>query len=159
MPDPVPFPSDMSLVIADAGPTDLADWLELRSYLFSDMSEEQQRAELEGFLELEGYHGWIARIDGQAVGFAEASLRPYANGCEGHPVPFLEGIWVNPPHRSRGIGRALIAAIERWALDQGFRELGSDVDIANLISQAAHRSWGFEERETVVYYRRRLGSG
>jgi len=148
----------MTLVIADAGPDDLRDWLEMRSWLFSDMTEEAQREELESFLALEGYHGWIARIDGKAVGFAEASLRPYANGCEGHPVPFLEGVWVNPEHRHQGVGRRLIAAIETWALAKGFREIGSDVDIANLISQAAHKSWGFEERETVVYFRRRLVS-
>lgn len=146
----------MQLEITLAARDDLEDWVWLRSQLFPDLSEAEQRAELETFLSLQEYHGWIARADGRAVGFAEASIRPYANGCESQPVPFLEGVYVEPAQRQRGIGGHLVAAIVAWARGQGYSELGSDVDIANLISQAAHRSWGFEERETVVYYRRRL---
>ncbi len=145
-----------ALTIAAAEREDLALWIEMRSQLWPEMSEEELGAELAELLEQEGYCGWIARLHDQVVGFAEASLRPYANGCEGRPVPFLEGVWVEPKERSKGIGGALVRAVEAWALGRGYDELGSDVDIANLISQAAHQAWGFEERETVVYYRRKL---
>lgn len=128
----------------------------MRAQLWPEMSEPEQGVELEELLGQDRYCGWIARIGGQPVGFAEASLRPYANGCDGRPVPFLEGVWVSPGQRNSGIGKALVSAIEAWAMALGYRELGSDVDIANLISQAAHQAWGFDERETVVYYRRRL---
>ncbi len=143
-------------VISSASLTDLGEWTEMRMQLWPDMSEPEQVKELKELLGQDRYCGWIARIDGQPVGFAEASLRPYANGCEGRPVPFLEGVWVSPTLRNSGIGKALVRAIEAWALELGFDEMGSDVDIANLISQAAHQAWGFDESETVVYYRRRL---
>ncbi len=142
--------------ISPASLADLAEWTEMRTQLWPDMSEPEQGVELKELLDQERYCGWIAKIEGRPVGFAEASLRPYANGCDGRPVPFLEGVWVCPDQRNQGIGHALVQAIESWALALGFTELGSDVDIANLISQAAHQAWGFDERETVVYYRRRL---
>ena len=148
-----------ALKISPAGPGDLALWVSLRCNLWPDMSEEALGAELNDLtLQDRSYRGWIARLGTRPVGFAEASLRPYANGCDSRPVPFLEGVWVLPDERNRGIGQALVKAIAAWALDAGYHELGSDVDIANLISQAAHQAWGFEERETVVYYRRKLGA-
>ncbi|MEQ8655495.1 MAG: GNAT family N-acetyltransferase [Kiloniellales bacterium] len=143
-------------IVSPASLADLAEWTEMRAQLWPEMSEPEQGMELEELLEQDRYCGWIARLDGKPVGFAEASLRPYANGCEGRPVPFLEGVWVPPDRRNSGIGKALVRAVEAWAIALGYSELGSDVDIANLISQAAHQAWGFDERETVVYYRRRL---
>ncbi|GAB5468199.1 MAG: cryptic aminoglycoside N-acetyltransferase AAC(6')-Iy/Iaa [Rhodospirillales bacterium] len=146
----------MTLLVSVADRDDLEDLVRLRSRLFPEMSDAEQEAELEEFLPGPNYRFWLARLDGRTVGYAEASLRPYANGCDSRPVPFLEGVWVDPTCRSRHIGQALVAAIEAWAIERGFHELGSDVDISNLISQAAHQAWGFEERETVVYYRRLL---
>ncbi len=146
----------MTLVITGAAAHDLEDWVAMRCQLWPDLSESQQRSELEDLMARHGYRGWIAREDGKAAGFAEACIRPYANGCDSTPVPFLEGVWVEPALRHLGIGARLVGQVEAWAAAQGFSELGSDVDIANLISQAAHQAWGFEERETVVYYRRRL---
>ena len=43
---------------------------------------------------------------GVVAGFAEASLRrDYVNGCETSPVAFLEGIFVVPSRRRRGVAR------------------------------------------------------
>ena len=37
--------------------------------------------------------GWIALMPNQSpAGFAEISMRNYANGCRAEPFPFLEGI-------------------------------------------------------------------
>lgn len=102
--------------------------------------------------------GFVAETrDGAAVGFAEVAIRAYANGCDSQPVPFLEGIWVETPYRRKGVGSGLIEHIERFLAARGFRELGSDTEIDNRSSQAAHLSWGFAETERVVYFRKRLG--
>jgi aminoglycoside 6'-N-acetyltransferase I len=92
-----------------------------------------------------------------AAGFAEVAVRSYANGCETHPVPFLEGIWVDPQFRRQGIGRQLLAHAQAFLVVRGFRELGSDSEIDNHASHAAHRSWGFSETERVVYFRKPPG--
>ncbi len=57
------------------------------------------------------YWAFVATLDGDAVGFAEVAVRKYANGCESQPVPFLEGIWVDPRYRRSGISRRLIAHV------------------------------------------------
>ena len=96
------------------------------------------------------------RDDGGLCGFAEASVRRYANSNDESPCAFLEGWWVDEDVRRSGVGRALIAAVEDWARAQGFTELGSDALLDNTLSHAAHRALGFEERERVIYFRKLL---
>lgn len=101
---------------------------------------------------------YLACEDGDAViGFAEASLRhDYVNGTETSPVGFLEGWYVIPERRGRGIGRALVGAVEAWTREQGCHELASDALLDNTASQAAHAACGFAETERVVYFRKTL---
>jgi len=96
------------------------------------------------------------RDDGGLCGFAEASVRKYANGVDEAPCAFLEGWWVDQDVRRSGVGRALVAAVEGWARERGFHELGSDALLDNTLSHQAHRALGFEERERVVCFRKRL---
>lgn len=97
---------------------------------------------------------------GAVIGFAEATLRhDYVNGTVTSPVGFLEGWYVSPSWRGRGVGHALVRAVEGWTRDQGCRELGSDALLDNLLSHAAHAACGFEETERVVYFRKALERG
>jgi aminoglycoside 6'-N-acetyltransferase I len=95
---------------------------------------------------------------GEAVGFAELSIRPYAEGCESDRVAFLEGWYVVPGARRRGVGRALVEAAEEWALRQGCSEFGSDALIDNDVSAAAHHALGFEEVVQIRCFRKDLSS-
>jgi len=93
--------------------------------------------------------------DGAPAGFAEVSLRrDHVNGCTGSPVAFLEGIYVVPNQRRRGLGRALIEAGLLWAQERGVAEFASDALLDNDASHAFHRAAGFEETERVIYFRR-----
>lgn len=89
-------------------------------------------------------------------GFAEASIRRYANSNDESPCAFLEGWWVDADVRRSGVGRALLAAVEDWARERGFTELGSDALLDNVLSHQVHRALGFEERERVIYFRKWL---
>lgn len=94
---------------------------------------------------------------GNAIGFAEASLRhDYVNGCDSSPVAFLEGIYVAPAARQRGVARALVDAIQNWAREQGCTELASDAATSNTGSLNMHHALGFEETEHVVFFRKVL---
>ena len=89
------------------------------------------------------------------MGFAEAALRhDYVNGCQSSPVAFLEGIYVRPAFRGRGVGRQLVKAIEAWALASGCTEFASDAAIDNTTSHAMHEALGFSETQRVVYFRK-----
>lgn len=89
-------------------------------------------------------------------GFAEVSVRPYVDGAESAPCPHVEAWWVAPDLRRRGVGRALIAAVEDWARAAGFAELSSDALLSNRRSRAAHTRLGFEATERIQYFRKRL---
>jgi len=97
-----------------------------------------------------------ARADGRLCGMIEARVRAFANGVDEAPCAFVEGWWVDEDVRRAGIGRALIALVEDWARGRAFHELGSDADLDNTVSHQAHAALGFEERERVVCYRKRL---
>ena len=96
------------------------------------------------------------RENGRLCGMVEAGVRPFANGVDEQPCAFVEGWWVDADVRRSGIGRALIAAVEAWARERGFHELGSDALLDNVVSHQAHRALGFEERERTVAFRKRL---
>src|SRR5262249_49038597 len=96
------------------------------------------------------------RADGTLGGFVEDGLRGHGDGCSISPVPWIEGWWVAADLRRTGVGRALIAEVERWARAQGFTELGSDTWLDNAGSIAAHEALGFEPTERVQFFRKRL---
>jgi len=138
---------------------DQPGWLELRLELWPDATADEHREYMalaltqpERFLQLMMYDELR-----QPIGFIEGSIRSdYVNGTESSPVGFVEGVYVLPSWRRRGIARQLFAAIADWAKARGCRELASDALLENEASQRTHRALGFRETERVVYFTRTL---
>lgn len=148
--------------IAEGDPQSVPQWARLRHALWPEASLEEHRREALSILEdPDGGVAFLAHLDGHGpVGFAEASLRrDYVNGCSTSPAAFLEGLYVAPPHRRRGIARRLVQAFEAWAKAKGCREMASDADLSNTVSHAMHEALGFEETERVVYFRKPVSPG
>lgn len=93
---------------------------------------------------------------GTTVGFAELSIRRYAEDCVTDHVAYLEGWYVVPEARRRGVGRALVEAAEDWGRAQGCSEFASDALLENDISAAAHRALGFTETVQIRCFRKAL---
>ena len=144
------------ITIREMGRDDIPLWLDMYAALYPEGARPGLTEEIERILAAPNRHGFLAEADGQALGFAEYALREYANGCYSQPVPFLEGVWVDPLHRRKGVATALIRHMEGVARAEGFREFGSDVELGNLLSQDVHKRLGFEETERVVYFRKAL---
>lgn len=144
--------------IAPATPADAAEWAQMRYALWPESDAAELAAEIERMLAEPGdTFNIIARAHGDVAGFAEASLRrDYVNGCKTSPVAFLEGIYVQPAYRGRGIARQLVAAIEAWARERGSREFASDALLDNTASHAMHEALGFAETKRVVFFRKVL---
>ncbi|WP_092423289.1 aminoglycoside 6'-N-acetyltransferase [Alloyangia pacifica] len=143
-----------------ATPADIEAWAKLRAQLWEDTSLDEHRTEIAAMLSKPRTE-WAAflGVDGEAelCAFAEAALRwDHVNGCDTTPVAFLEGIFVRPEHRQRGLGTRLLQNVRSWARDAGCSELGSDAALANTRSHAFHAAAGFEETERVVFFRMRL---
>ena len=140
--------------------SDFEAWVALRSALWSHDPEAELRAQAREIMARAGTITFLARFDdGPPVGFAEATLRrDYVNGCSTSPVAFIEGLYVAPDSRRRGIARLLCAAVEDWGVGLGCSEMGSDTYVENTQSQAMHEALGFEEMERVVCYRKVIGA-
>jgi len=137
---------------------DAPGWLPLRAALWPEMTAAENRDDIERmFSEPERFIAFLAREGGVPTGFAEAAVRrDYVNGCETSPVLFLEGIYVVPQHRRKGIARALNDAVAQWGRSKGCSEFASDALIENNDSHKMHEALGFTETERVVYFRKLL---
>ena len=148
------------ITVRAAKPSDAAAWLQLRHALWPEGSEAEHREEIDRFF------GGAAREPlavllaengaGGPIGFAELSIRPHAEGCRSDRVAYLEGWFVAPKARRRGVGRALIAAAEQWGRSRGCREFASDSQADNEVSGAAHRALGFAEVGLMRCFRKDL---
>ena len=129
----------------------------MRVALWPEGSEAEHRAEVRRYFagELrEPLETLIAVSRGRPVGFAELSIRNYAEDCVTDRVAYLEGWYVVPEARRQGVGRALVLAAEAWGRAQGCAEFGSDALIDNEISAAAHRALGFTETVRIRCFRK-----
>jgi aminoglycoside 6'-N-acetyltransferase I len=94
--------------------------------------------------------------EGRLQGFVEVSIKSYAIGCGTKPVGYLEGWYVEPETRRKGVGRALVVAAEEWARSRGCRQMASDTQVENEGSQRAHTRLGYAEVERLVHFRKDL---
>lgn len=147
-------------IVSTSDPKD-PSWLTLRAEFIPEVDAGEQLTFLQAFArDSAAFRAFVAQ-DSEAglLGFAEVAVRTdFVNGCEHRPALFLEGIFVRPQHRGRGIARALCDAAGRWGLEQGCREFASDVYLDDHDSLAAHRGLGFEETERVAYFRKPLAA-
>jgi GNAT superfamily N-acetyltransferase len=69
---------------------------------------------------------------------------------------YLEGWFVEPAFRQRGIGGELVRCAEDWARGKGSSEMASDAEIDNLVSIEAHNKLGYKETAWPVHLRKEL---
>jgi aminoglycoside 6'-N-acetyltransferase I len=138
--------------------SDLGEWLRLRQRLWDESSEEDHKAEMVEIIEHSDSQ-FVAVADtgnGRLAGFLEASIRSHVEDCETGNVGYLEGWFVEPEYRQRGIGTRLVRAAEDWARARGCTEMASDAEVNNVVSQQAHARLGYAETSRLVHLRKEL---
>jgi aminoglycoside 6'-N-acetyltransferase I len=139
--------------IRQATSADGDQWAAMLIVLWPDCPMEKQRIEIEQLLASDGFVLFAEHPTDGLIDFAEVSIRrEHVDGVTTNPVPYLEGWYVDARHRGCGVGKLLIAAVEKRAGDTGFNELASDADLENISSQRAHESLGFREVGRGVHY-------
>jgi [ribosomal protein S18]-alanine N-acetyltransferase len=91
----------------------------------------------------------VGEADGRVAGFAAATLLldGTENRCE------LDTMAVDPGARRRGMGEALLRAVQAWAARHGARRMGLEVRAANAAALGLYRRLGFaEEGRRARYY-------
>ncbi len=139
-------------------PNDRSEWLRMRTALWPESPSDHPIEVDQFFADSTGSLATfvIEEEGGGLSGFLEAAIRETAEGCSTSPVGYIEGWWVDPEVRGQGHGRALVQAAEAWASGLGLREMASDADLVNELSQKAHRALGYAEVDRIVCFRKSL---
>jgi len=147
----------MGIVNADIG--NLKEWTNLAVLLFPESSFEEEYQFHQEILTSEKEIGYLYLLDNQYVGFMNISIRnDYVNGTETSPVVYIEAIYVLPEYRKKGIGLEFIQHAEAVAREMGIKELASDCIIDNALSEKFHKGCGFEEKERVICFVKKVSN-
>lgn len=147
----------MTVRVREITETDRAAWVRMRNALWPGSLWDHE-VETRKYFVAAGDRPivLVAEAAEGVIGFLELDFRKYAPDCRSSPVPFVEGWYVEPAWQRRGVGRALIEGAEARALELGYTEIASDVEVENTGSIAAHLALGYEEVERTVAFRRSL---
>ena len=132
-------------------PADAGQYMELRRLLWPQCSTEDHIKDIASFLNRPEDNAVYVAADPKEnlYGFVEVGLRPYAEGCKSSPVGYVEGWYVAPARRGRGMGRSLFEAAEGWAQRKGLKEMASDTEIENEGGRKAHEALGYRRTQTL----------
>ena len=147
----------MSIIIRGVQPRDFEQWYGMRVSLWPDATQPEDERDMREYLTSERTAAFVAEAaGGRLVGFLEANMRDYADGCVTRPVGYVEGWYVDEEYRRQGVGAALVEAAEEWARAKGCREMASDCFADNRVSLAAHLALGYEEKERLIHFAKTL---
>ncbi|WP_165230786.1 GNAT family N-acetyltransferase [Aquisphaera insulae] len=94
---------------------------------------------------------FVAEVGGVVVGLAMAF--PTFSTFRAQPGLYLEDLYVQPAHRGRGIGKALLATLAKLTRDRGFGRLEWSVLDWNAPSIGFYRSLGARPMDEWTIYR------
>lgn len=149
--------SGRSVTVRPLERADVPAWHRLRQALWPELSGAANERDADVILaDPDRFAVFVCETSGGVVGFVEASLRQYAEGCETSPAGCIEGWYVESASRRRGIGRMLVLAAEAWARSRGCTEMASQALLENVDGQRAHARLGYAEVERQVCFRKDL---
>lgn len=147
----------MSFSIRRATMDDKPEWLRMRQGLWPEAPWDYLSLDLDELIADEDAGIFVASdSQGRLIGFIEAGLRGYGEGCETSPVGYIEAWYVDPHVRGQKLGRDLVHTAEQWAREKGCTEMASDTWLENDTSIEAHKKLGYWEVERLVHFVKRL---
>jgi len=90
---------------------------------------------------------FVAEEAGHVVGFAAAGTRRHWTG---EVDAYIGELVVAADRTTRGIGRALVTAIQSWARDAGHLRITLETGAANQDARAFHAALGYTDEEVVL---------
>ena len=137
-----------------ARPTDVARMVGLLDLLFAIEADfrpdpARQRQGLALLLDDRRAKVLVAELTDGVVGMCTGQL--VVSTAEGGPALLVEDVVVDPDHRGRGIGRAMLAALADWARGRGVRRLQLLADANNGPALAFYDRLGWRATALVCW--------
>ncbi len=144
----------MKIKFIPASAKNFNEWIEMIYDLWPHHTRQELEKEFLEELKSEKHRHFLAVDEnGNYLGFINLSLRfDYVQGASSKPVIYVEGIYVKPEYRKQGVAKQLVQQAEKWALENGCKELASDAEIENITSQKFHEKLGFKKVSVSVHY-------
>ncbi len=144
-------------VIRPANPDDLDALVELLRILFGIEADfacdaARQRQGLAMLLVHEGAIVLVAEAAGQVIGMCSGQLT--ISTAEGGFALLVEDVVVAQNWQGKGVGRALLAALEQWAADRNIGRLQLLADRNNAAALEFYRKLGWQGTELICQRRR-----
>ena len=140
---------ELTIALADyANPLDAADLLALLDAYASDpmgggapLAKDVRERIVQGLAVTPGAFSLLARIEGEAVGLANC-FTAYSTFA-GAPVVNVHDLAVDPARRGRGIGKALLGAVEAEARRRGACKVTLEVLSGNERAKGLYLALGY----------------
>lgn len=125
--------------------------------LWPDNNIEDLEIEIKELISTDNNAFFICFEDIIPIGFAHCSLRnDYVEGTDSSPVGYLEGIFIKPNYRKKGLAKLLLTQCENWSRNKGCTEFASDCELNNVESLKFHLKAGFEEVNRIICFKKQL---
>lgn len=97
---------------------------------------------------------YLYETDGMPVAFLSLSIRhDYVEGkMDSNPVGYIEGIYMKPEHRKKGIAKELVQFSRKWSIEHGCTMIASDCELTNEDSRLFHKRIGFVEVNINIHF-------
>jgi aminoglycoside 6'-N-acetyltransferase I len=139
--------------IKEANEHDLDSLTELAIALWPENEFSDLRKEFEQLLNSDKDKVIVYLMHAQLIAFIHISVRSdYVEGSQDSPTGFIEGIYVKPEYRKKGISKKLIEKGESWLKTKGCSQIGSDIEQSNITSYHFHKSVGFKEVNRLIAF-------
>lgn len=143
------------IAIVAAQMKDAVEIARLSSELGYATNVESTTATLKGLLNAAQYFVAVARGENpdQLLGWIVAERRLWLESGEGIEIT---GLVVSNSARRQGVGSALVAASESWAVQLGFRSIRVRSNVSRMESHPFYRGMGFSLTKTQHAYEKSL---
>lgn len=133
---------------------DLESLVQMGLKLWKDYEEIELKHQLEIVYSSDNQQILIAKsVQELYVGFSIFSIRKdYVEGSEKSPTGYLEGIYVEPEFRHRGIAKKFVQLGEQWLKANSCSQIGSDTWLTDTESRKFHKKIGFWEEDELVHF-------
>jgi GNAT superfamily N-acetyltransferase len=132
---------------------DLEELVVMAKDLWPDYSPEELRVTFAEILSQDKFHILLYLIAEKSIAFIYLSIRvDYVEGSDQSPTGYVEGIYVKPAYRKKGIAQKLVEAGEQWVKQKGCKQIGSDILLHNQLSYNFHLHCGFREAARLIAF-------